>query len=250
MWAHSYGIAAEIRTDGGPGFGKEFTEAVNAIGTTHIKSSAYNPISNGCAERGVGQIKNILEKLGKKSVLTQDFLNFIVFKMNSHMTRNQGSALMRFFGREVITYMPSLVKKSFNQAALIQKRSEEQLAVAKKLGRRSVDTFKAGDLVVAQNARTGKWTIRGRVKKARTAEDGTSRSFEVETEAGKTTLRNSRHLRHQTKKMQVRFSADVDPKPDDEACEESDTTSSKSGTSLVTQPSRISERLAALRNRL
>ena len=112
-------------------------------------------------------------------MLTQDFLNFIVFKMNSHMTRNQGSALMRFFGREVITYMPALVKKSFNQAALIQKRSEEQLAVAKRLGRRSVDTFKAGDLVVAQNARTGKWTIRGRVTKARTAEDGTSRSFEV-----------------------------------------------------------------------
>ena len=81
--------------------------------------------------------------------------------------------------------------------------------------------------------------------KARTAEDGTSRSFEVETEAGKTTLRNSRHLRHQTKKMQVRFSADVDSKPDDEACEESDTSSS-----LVTKPSRISERLAALRNRL
>ena len=99
--------------------------------------------------------------------------------------------------------------------------------------------------MVAQNARTGKWTIRGRVTKARTAEDGTSRSFEVETEAGKTTLRNSRHLRHQTKKMQVSFSADVDSKPDDEACEESDTSSS-----LVTKPSRISERLAALRNRL
>ena len=104
--------------------------------------------------------------------------------------------------------------------------------------------------MVAQNARTGKCTIRGRITKARTAEDGTSRSFEVKTDAGKTTLRNARHLRHQTKKMQVRFSADVDPKPDDEACEESDTTSSKSGTSLVTQPSRISERLAALRNRL
>ena len=99
--------------------------------------------------------------------------------------------------------------------------------------------------MVAQNARTGKWTIRGRVTKARTAEDGTSRSFEVETEAGKTTLRNSRHLQHQTKKMQVSFSADVDSKPDDEACEESDTSSS-----LVTKPSRISERLAALRNRL
>ena len=145
--------------------------------------------------------------------------------------------------------MPSLVKKRFDQAALIQKRSEEQMAVAKKLSRRSVDTFKAGDLVVAQNARTGKWTIRGRVTKARTAEDGTSRSFEVETEAGKTTLRNGRHLRHQTKKMQVRWAVDVDTQPDDEANVEFDTSSSRPGTSLVTQPSRTSERLAALRNR-
>ena len=136
-------------------------------------------------------------------------VNMLVFKINSHVTRNTGSALMRFFGREVITYMPSLVKKTFDQAALIQRRSEEQMQVAKKLGRRSVDTFKEGDAVVAQNARTGKWTIRGRITKARTADDGTSRSFEVKTEAGKTTLRNSRHLRHQTEKMQVRFSADT-----------------------------------------
>ena len=166
----------------------------------------------------------------------------IVFKINSHITRNTGSALMRFFGREVITYMPSLVKKRFDQAALIKRRSEEQMQVAKKLGRRSVDTFKTGDLVVAQNARTGKWTIRGRVTKARTAEDGTSRSFEVETEAGKTTLRNSRHLRHQTKKMQVSFSADTGM--DNEANMESDT------SSLVTGQSRFSARLAALRKRL
>ena len=185
----------------------------------------------------------MVEKLGKKSVLTQDYLNMLVFKINSHVTRNQGSALMRFFGREVITYMPTLVKKRFDQAALIQKRSEQQMQVAKKLGRRSVDMFKAGDMVVAQNARTGKWTIRGRVTKARTAEDGTSRSFEVETEAGKTTLRNSRHLRHQTKKMQVSFSADVDSGIDSEASLESDT------SSLVTGPSRVSARLAALKAR-
>ena len=166
----------------------------------------------------------------------------IVFKISSHVTRNQGSALMRFFGREVVTYMPTLVKKRFDQAALIQRRSEQQMQVAKKLGRRSVDMFKAGDMVVAQNARTGKWTIRGRVTKARTAEDGTSRSFEVETEAGKTTtVRNSRHLRHQTKKMHVSFSADVDSGIDAEASMESDT------SRLVKRPGRVSARLAALK---
>ena len=55
LWAHSYGLASEIRTDDGPGFRSEFTEAVNEVGTKHINSSAYNPTSNGCAERGVGQ---------------------------------------------------------------------------------------------------------------------------------------------------------------------------------------------------
>ena len=253
MWAHSYGLASEIRTDDGPGFRSEFTEAVNAVGTTHINSSAYNPTSNGCAERGVGQIKIILEKLGKKSVLSQDFLNFIVFKMNSHISRTTGSALQRFFGREVQTYIPSLVKKTFDQAALIKRRSEEQVAIAQKLGRRSADVFKKDDLVVAQNSRTGKWTVRGRIIKTRTAEDGTVRSFEVKTDAGTTTLRNARHLRHQTQKMKVRWAADGATKPDDAA--EPDTSSSRPGrpgrpgTSMVTQPRRTSERLAALENR-
>ena len=121
----------------------------------------------------------------------------LVFKLNSNVTRDQGSVLMRFFGRDVGTYLPTLVRKRFDRAAFIQKRSEHQLKVAKKLGRRSVDQFKTGDMVVAQNIRTGKWTIRGKVSKARTAEDGMSRSFVIETEAGKTTLRNGRHLRHQ-----------------------------------------------------
>ena len=79
-----------------------------------------------------------------------------------------------------------------DHAALIQKRSDYQMKVAKKLGRRSVDEFKIGDLVVAQNRRTGKWTIRGKVVEGRMAEDGTTRSWVVETEVGRTTLRNSR----------------------------------------------------------
>ena len=97
-----------------------------------------------------------------------------------------------------------------DHAALIQKRSDHQMKVVKKLGRRLVDEFKIGDLVVAQNMSTSKWTIRGKVVEGRMAEDGTTRSFVVETEEGKTTLRNSRHLKHQTRKKNVRFTADDD----------------------------------------
>ena len=141
--------------------------------------------------------------------------------------------------------MHTLMRKRFDQAALIQKRSEQQMKVAKKLGDRSVDEFKTGDMVVAQNVRTGKWTIRGKVSKARTAKVGMSRSFVIETEAGKTTLRNSRHLRHQTKKMNVSFSAEVDSGIDDEATLQSDT--SDLVTVPVSCPDRVSARLAALK---
>ena len=194
QWAHSYGLASEVRTDDGPGFRSEFTAALNHVGTRHINSSAYSPTSNGCAERGVGQVKSVLEKLGKKSVLSQEFLNLVVYKINSHVAKETGSALQRFFGRSVQTYLPELVKKTFNQAVAIKKRSEEQLAIANKLGRRSADMFKTGDLVVCQNTTTGKWTVRGRIIKARTAEDGSVRTFEVKTESGNVTLRNARFI--------------------------------------------------------
>ena len=153
--------------------------------------------------------------------------------------------MQRFFGRDVGTYQPTLMRKKFDHAALIQKRSEHQMKVAKKLGRRSVDKFKIGDLVVAQNMRTSKWTIRGKVIEARSAEDGTIRSFVVETEAGKTTLRNSRHLRHQTRKKNVRFSADDDCGTDEEASLQSDI--SDLITNVVRGPDRVSARLADLR---
>ena len=144
------------------------------MGTQHIKSSAYNPQSNGCAEKGVAQIKGLLEKIGKKEILTQDYLNKLVFKLNSNVNQG-GSALQKFFGRDVGTYQPSLRKKEIDQATLRQKKIDHQLKVAEKLGRRSADEFKEGDAVVAQNIKTGLWNIRGTLKEGRVADDGTSR---------------------------------------------------------------------------
>ena len=39
QWAHSYGLASEVRTDDGPGFRSEFTAALNDVETRHINSS-------------------------------------------------------------------------------------------------------------------------------------------------------------------------------------------------------------------
>ena len=230
QWSHSYGLASEIRTDDGPGFRGEFKEAVEEVGTRHVNSSAYNPSPNGAGERGVGQIKQVLEKLGSRNLLTQEFLNFICFKINSNMNRNTGSALERFFGRTVQTYIPSLFRKEFDQASAIKKRSDEQYQIAMKLGRRSADTFKKQDLVVCQNPRSGKWTVRGRIIETRQAEDGSSRSFLIKTESGATTLRNARFIRHQTKKKMVAWS-DVGMGADDAATRGSVTNLDNSGGS-------------------
>ena len=116
---------------------------------------------------------------------------------------NTESAFQRFFSRPMQTYIPTLFKKSFDEAAAIRRRFEEQLEIAQKVERRNADMFKKDDLVVCQNPRTGKWTVRGRIVKARTAEDGSVKTFEVKTETGSTTLRNARLIRHQTKKKDV-----------------------------------------------
>merc|ERR1712105_199505 len=182
--------------------------------------------------------------VGKKNILSQEFLNFICYKINSHVSRETGSAIERFFGRPVQTYIPSLVKKSFDQAAAIRRRSEEQLEIAQKLGRRSADVFKKNDLVVCQNPRSGKWTVRGRIIKTREAEDWSSRSFVVKTESGSTTLRNARFIRHQTKKKDVSWT-DEGQETDDAAARGSVTnldSSGSSGTDIATEPRR-SERL-------
>ena len=53
-WMHCYGIPREVRSDGGPAYGKEFTEFCRKSGVNHCLSSAYNPPSNGSAEKSVG----------------------------------------------------------------------------------------------------------------------------------------------------------------------------------------------------
>ena len=194
-WVHSYGICREVRSDGGPAFGQEFSEYCRSLGIRHTLSSAYNPASNGSAERGVGQIKGLLERIGRKGVIIQDDLNCLVLKLNSNMTAGQGSALQRFFGRNVGTYQMEFIRRKLDHAKLIAKRSEVQKKVAEKLGRRSTDEFKLGDQVLAQNMKTLKWTIRGEVVDCRTADDGSTRSFVIRTENGRSTLRDVRHLK-------------------------------------------------------
>ena len=163
------------------------------------------------------------------------------------MTAGQGSALQRFFGRNVGTYQMEFIRWKLDHAKLIAKRSEVQKKVAEKLGRRSTDEFKLGDQVLAQNMKTLKWTIRGEVVDCRTAEDGSTRSFVIRTESGRSTLRNSCHLKIQALKKSVTF-ADAASESDEQAGMDTDCDGAATAGAWETEngEKRVSARLAAL----
>ena len=136
-WAHSYGVPCEVRSDQGPCYGEMYTEWCRSMGIRHCVSSAYNSQSNGAAEKGVGQIKMLLEKMGRKGVMNQRELNQLCFKINSHQSSREGSPLERFFGRYVRTYQPELVRKKIQHQQIIAARGEKQKKTSEKLGRSS-----------------------------------------------------------------------------------------------------------------
>ena len=170
------------------------------MGIKHCVSSAYNSQSNGAAEKGLGQIKTLLEKMGRKGVMNQRELNQLCFKINSHQSSKEGSPLERFFGRYVRTYQPELVRKKIQHQQIIAARGEKQKKISEKLGRRSKDDFKPGDNILCQDMTTKKWTIKGKILEGREADDGTVRSFLIMKDNGRTTIRNSRHLKFQAMK--------------------------------------------------
>ena len=140
-----------------------------------------------------------------------------------------------------------LVKRKIDHTKLIAKRSEVQQKVADRLGRRSKDDFKLGDKVLAQNMKTMKWTIRGEVVESSEADDGSTRSFVIRTESGRSTLRNARHLKFQAQKKGVSF-CELASDSDEQAGMDTDCDEAAGTGALETDngEKRVSARLAAL----
>ena len=196
--------------------------------------------------------RNSPEKIGKKTLMNQDQLDMLVFKLNSHVTEGQGSPFERFFGRNVGTYQPQLFRRKIDHARMIARRSEAQMKIANRLGRRSKDEFHVGDEVLVQDMKTLKWTIKGTVMEARTAEDGTTRSFFIRTEMGRSTLRNARHMKFQQLSPRRVTFADADSHEADDSDSNDDDTTAEGGTGTAetaTTTPRASARLAARNER-
>ena len=95
-------------------------------------------------------------------------------------------------------------------------RSEKQLKLAKKQGRRSSDEFKEGDSVRIQDMRSGCWNKSGEIEEVRRSDDGQGVSFIIALPDGRKTIRHRSHLRFNINRYskitetKVKFNLDVD----------------------------------------
>ena len=172
-WCFTYGLPHSIRSDDGPAFRQGFTDYLKGLGIEHNNSSAYNPSSNGLAERGVRQLKDVLKKVRKPS---GEKLRELIFDINNHIQPDCGSASERFFRRGPRTVLPNSINREIEHRSLIRARHQKQEKIAKDKGRTSKDSFKEGDNVVLQNPKTKRWTEYGKVSLKRTADDGSQRA--------------------------------------------------------------------------
>ena len=76
------------------------------------------------------------------------------------------------------------------------KRIQNQFNIANRRGHFNQDTFSPGNRVRVQDPGTRKWDILGVVTAEIAAADGSSRSYEVETDKGATLIRNATHIKH------------------------------------------------------
>ena len=206
-WAFTFGLPHSVRTDGGPAFRDGFISYLGGLGINHTPSSAYNPSSNGLAERGVRQIKDVLKKIKKPS---KEKLREIVFNVNNHKQKDAGSAAERFFRRGVQTILPNSIVREIDHRALIKARHQRQEKIAKEKGRTSKDSFQEGDKVIVQDPITKRWTLEGEITAKRTANDQSIQSYEVALQEGGVALRNKRFIKHASiqLKKRVRFELD------------------------------------------
>ena len=166
------------------------------MGIKHLQTSAYKAQSNGLAERGVRQVKDVLKKIGKAGKVSDEVLKEIVFDLNAHRQKDQGSPHERFFRRGVKNRLPNSIDREIDHRVIIARRHQKQVKLAQMKGRSAADVFEENDRVLLQDPSTKRWSKLATVDGKRTAEDGSTQSYEIQLESGNISIRNKKHIKH------------------------------------------------------
>ena len=181
-----YGVAKLITSDGARQFtGAPFKEFCKKWSIRHEISSAYSPQSNGLAEAGVKNLKNLLLKF-KGGLKNSDFRISLLHWRNTPRQDRLSPAEM-FFKRKVRTLLPELTIRniySHNNAA------DKKVDSTKNCRKTPYEKLPKGQLVRVFNPVSNLWADIGHVLETR--DTGVSYLVKVK---GKTLLRNRRFLK-------------------------------------------------------
>ena len=176
-WFQTFGNPKTVVTDSGPQFRSEFEAFCRANGITSVKSSAYNPESNGLAETAVKQMKLLMKKVGTSFTQFEEAL--------AHWRNTPGandrplSPSEMLFGRRLRANLPFIAPASAKEDSGSPDNSADRL-----------EELHPGDVVTVQDPHSRRWDRTAKVIRIRPS----GRSYDIELE-GRTTSRNRRYLK-------------------------------------------------------
>ena len=141
-----HGLPKKVVSDNGPTFtSQEFQEFMERNGIVHVKSAPYHPSSNGLAERAVRSFKQGLKSITGKSVQEKLSKFLLKYRITPHSTTGIPPAemLMKRRLRTKLDFLYPDVNKRVVQQQEKQKETHDNSF--------PIRTFKAGDLVYAEN---------------------------------------------------------------------------------------------------
>jgi hypothetical protein len=109
-----------------------FREGFLGLGISHVTTSAHNPTSNGLAERGVMQIKDVIKKSKKKPSASE--LREHVFSINNHEQVQGGSAAQQFVCIGVRSKLPNSIIRELDHHVLIKQRHDRRIRITQEKG--------------------------------------------------------------------------------------------------------------------
>jgi hypothetical protein len=190
-WFNDFGIPEKIRTDGGPQFRSEFQEFCKSLHIHHELSSPYHPESNGHAESAVKAMKKLLQKCPNWNSFRSALLEW------RNVPRSDGlSPAQWFFGRQQRTRTPAHphVFSRISDSAFLdaeERREEEMDQVKGKAKKAVLPPFKIGEKVRVQDPKSKQWNSFAIITDIRR----NKRSYVIEFDNGRTSIRNRRFLR-------------------------------------------------------
>ena len=183
-WFQDFGYPKSILSDSGPQMRSEFDSFCRQNYIVPIKSSAYNPESNGLAESAVKQMKLLLKKVASFAEFEKALVHWRNTSGDNHRSKTPAEL---FFGRRLRTCLPSLPPQS-QQAA--QPQAQSATDVPQPINEDKYDELLPGETVTVQDPHSKLWDRTAQVIRKRKSE----RSYIIEMD-GRETTRNRRFMK-------------------------------------------------------